>query len=66
MSRRDLLAALSDAERELRGRLEREIAARERELAELREPGGGGDDPHRPWQALAQALFNLKEFLFVP
>ena len=64
VSRRDLLAALTPTERHQRELLEVEITARQLELEELREPGG--DDPNRPWRALAQAMFNLKEFLFLP
>ena len=66
VSRHDLLAALSESDRHEQERLESEIAARKLELEELREPDGRGVDPNRPWQALAQALFNLKEFLFIP
>jgi hypothetical protein len=62
----EVLAALSDAQRSEKARLEAELAILTADLAALQR-AGGGELPieQRRWRDLAHAVFNLKEFIYL-
>jgi hypothetical protein len=65
VSEAELLASLSEEERRRVAELDRRVAETARELEAIPERDRS-PDPRRAWADLALALFNLKEFVYVP
>ena len=62
ISEKEMLAAMTEAQRKLLVELSVSLRKLTTELSVLEKPGAGAPDP---WRDLAQAMFNLKEFIYV-
>lgn len=65
VSEEQLLAAMTDAERTDKSRLDSDIAALETSLNSPQAAGAQGDLDRQVWRDLALALFNFKEFIYL-
>jgi len=62
ISEKEMLAAMTEAQRKLLVELSVSLRKLTTELSVLEKPSAGAPDP---WRDLAQAMFNLKEFIYV-